>query len=130
MSIASRSRARCSSSSGSTKDQAKLVAGSVEQGALGSARFAEPRDADTPVVVTRLDDDHPLGLEHAEEPTHVSGIEVESRTQRFDVETADPDLPQDPRCAEPTTARQVPVAQNPDPLSHRTVEASHMLGRD
>ena len=46
--IASRRRVRCSSSSGSTRDQAKPVTASVEQVALGSTGLAQLRDPNPP----------------------------------------------------------------------------------
>ncbi len=103
------------------------VAASIEHGTLGEAGLCEPRDADSTVRVTRLDRDEAVGFERAQQPRGVAGVQVEPAPQLADVTAFGADLPEHPRLAEGTVAREVVVVECADALRHEAVEAAHSV---
>ena len=70
----------------------EIVAPTVEQLPLDAPGSPQPRDPNTSVLSTLLDDDQPLGLEHPQQPAHITRIEVEAGAQHAHVEWALADL--------------------------------------
>ena len=129
MLIASTRRARCSSSSGSSNDHASS---SLRRSSTSArpGRPCQPSHPSASIVAALLDDHQPFAPPAAQEPTQVAGVEVEPRPQRPHVDTLRSDLPQHPRCAERTAARQVLLAEGTDSLRHRAVETPDALCSD
>ena len=98
------------------------VAAPVEQGALGPTGLGQLRGAHPLVVVAGADGDQPVGLQGAQEPAQVAGVEVEAGAQPPHVRPLT-DLPQHARLAERAVTGQVLVVERADPLRDGAVEA-------
>ncbi len=99
------------------------VAAAVEQRPLLAAEGGQAGGADPAVAGTRADGDQAGGLERAQQPAEVAGVEIEPGAERADVAATFTDLPQQARLAERALACEVVVVERADPLGHGPVEA-------
>ena len=77
----------------------ELVAAAVSFGPLLAARARQAGDADAAIRSARLDARHPVGLERAQQPAGVAGVQAEAVAQRPDLAAVLADLPQQARLA-------------------------------
>ena len=104
----------------------QLVGSPVELGALGEARGGETRDTDAAVALVRLDGHEPIGLEAPQQSAQVAGVELEPRAKRPHVAALGADLPEQPRLAQRTPAREVVLVERSDALGDHAVEAPEL----
>ena len=81
--------------------------------------------ADAAVLRVRRDRDQALGLEPAQQPAEIAGVEVQARAQRTHV-GAVADLPQHPRRSQRPPAREKRVLERADALRDRAVERADL----
>ena len=103
------------------------VAAAVELAQLGEAVGGRARDAHAPVLLAGRHGDHPVGLERAQQPAQVPGVEPQPRPQRPHLAAAGADLPQHARLAQRPVEPGEVVVERADPRRHRPVEAAHLL---
>ena len=75
----------------------------------------------------RLDAEHAVALERAQQPASVARVELEPGPQRAHLAAVLPDLPQHARLGQRPAAREVVVVERADALGHRAVEAPDLL---
>src|SRR5437773_2142267 len=104
-----------------------LVGPPVERSVLAAAGGGQPGDPDPPVTAAGLDPDQPGGLERAQQPAQIAGIEPQARAQLTHLATIEPDLPQQPGFAERPVATEEAVAERPNAFGHYSVEPADLL---
>lgn len=105
----------------------ELVAAGVEHGARRPALGGEPRDPHAPVLGLRLHRQQALGLQGAQQPAGVAGIEPETLPQASHVLAPLADLPEQPGLADPPAAAQVVIVQHARALGDRAVEPPYLF---
>jgi hypothetical protein len=98
-----------------------LVGALVQRGTLGAAAGAEVRDSNAPVANARCHRNQPGGLERAQKPAQVAGVEPQPRAQQTHFAAVESDLPQQAGLAERSFAFEEAVVQRADALGDAPV---------
>ncbi len=89
------------------------IAALVQQRSLRAAARGQPRHADAAVDRAGIERDEPVGLQQAQQPAELAGVEAQARAQRAHLAALVADLPPHAGCAQRPVAGQVAIVQRP-----------------
>ena len=105
----------------------RVVGEPVEFGSFGAPAAGQAGCPYPAVRVARLDDDHPVALQRAQQAAQVAGVQVEPGPQQPEVAALGTDLPQQARLPEGSAAGQERLVQRADSLRDDPVEPPDLL---